>query len=226
MNNILNKLAWVSTGTFALSVALLGTTQKAQAAALINGGFEEPVVPLSLPWSPFHEDDVPGWETTATDNQIEIQTPRLFHSGALGTDQYAELNAFQVSTLFQDVATTSSTNMFWRFFHRGRQGTDTMRLSIIDLDTNSTLFSQLYSTDNTAWVEYSGTTVALGSNTRWQFESVSAAGGNPAIGNFLDEVYFSSEPLPDSQSVPEPSTVLGFLAFGALGSTLQKRKQK
>ncbi|MCC5644683.1 PEP-CTERM sorting domain-containing protein [Nostoc sp. CHAB 5824] len=225
MKNI-SKLAVVTIGSVALSLGIVGNAQKAHATALINGGFEQPVVPSNLSWAPFHESLVPGWETTATDNQIEIQTPRLFHAGALGTNQYAELNANQVSSLYQDVETTSGTTMFWRFFHRGRQGVDTMRLSIIDLATNSTLFSQLYNTDNTAWVEYQGTTVATGGTTRWQFDSVSAAGGNPSIGNFLDEVYFAEKPPEGFQTVPEPASVLGLLAMGAFGIvSTRKRKQ-
>ncbi|MBG1265656.1 PEP-CTERM sorting domain-containing protein [Nostoc sp. WHI] len=222
----ISKLALATIGSVALSLGIVGNAQEADATALINGGFEQPVVPSNLLWAPFDESLVPGWETTATDNQIEIQTRRLFHAGALGTDQYAELNAFVVSSLFQDVNTTSDTTMFWRFFHRGRQGVDTMRLSIIDLTTNSTLFSQVYNTDRTAWVEYQGTTVATGGTTRWQFESVSAAGGNPAVGNFLDEVYFAEQPPAGFQTVPEPASVLGLLAMGAFGViSTRKRKQ-
>lgn len=225
MKNI-SKLAVVTIGSVALSLGIVGNAQEADATGLINGGFEQPIVPSNLSWASIDESLVPGWETTATDNKIEIQTPRLFHAGALGTDQYAELNANQVSSLYQDVETTSGTTMFWRFFHRGRQGVDTMRLSIIDLTTNSTLFSQIYNTGNTAWVEYQGTTVATGGTTRWQFDSVAAAGGNPSIGNFLDEVYFAEKPPEGFQTVPEPASVLGLLAMGAFGIvSTRKRKQ-
>ncbi|MFN6517318.1 MAG: PEP-CTERM sorting domain-containing protein [Nostoc sp. CreGUA01] len=225
MKNI-NKLAVAAVGCVAMSLGIVTNAQEANAAALINGGFEDTIVPGSKTWDSIDESLIPGWETTATDNKIEIQTPRLFHGGALGTDQYAELNANQVSTLYQDVETTAGSTMFWRFFHRGRQGVDTMRLSIIDLTTNTTLFSQLYNTDNTAWVEYQGTTVATGGTTRWQFDSVAAAGGNPTIGNFLDEVYFAEKPPEGFQTVPEPASVLGLLAMGAFGIvSTRKRKQ-
>ncbi|QMS90932.1 PEP-CTERM sorting domain-containing protein [Nostoc edaphicum CCNP1411] len=222
----ISKLAVVTIGSVALSLGIVGNGQEAHASGLINGGFEQTLVPSNQSWASIDESLIPGWETTATDNKIEIQTPRLFHGGALGTDQYAELNANQISTLYQDVETTSGSTMFWRFFHRGRQGVDTMRLSIIDLATNSTLFSQIYNTDNTAWVEYQGTTVATGGTTRWQFDSVAAAGGNPTIGNFLDEVYFAEKPPEGFQTVPEPASVLGLLAMGAFGMiSTRKRKQ-
>ncbi|MEA5606415.1 PEP-CTERM sorting domain-containing protein [Nostoc sp. UHCC 0252] len=225
MKNI-SKLALVTIGSVALSLGIVGNAQEVKASGLINGSFEDTVVRSNLSWDSIDESLIPGWETTATDNKIEIQTPRLFHAGALGTNQYAELNANQVSSLYQDVDTTADSTMFWRFFHKGRQGVDTMRLSIIDLATNNTLFSQLYSTDNTAWVEYQGTTVATGSKTRWQFDSVSAAGGNPSIGNFLDEVYFAEKPPEGFQTVPEPASVLGLLAMGAFGIvSTRKRKQ-
>ncbi|MFN6466394.1 MAG: PEP-CTERM sorting domain-containing protein [Nostoc sp. DedVER02] len=225
MKNI-NKLALVTIGSLGLSLGIVANAQQANASGLINGGFEDTVVRSDLSWDSIDASLIPGWETTATDNKIEIQTPRLFHAGALGTNQYAELNANEVSTLYQDVDTTAGSTMFWRFFHEGRQGVDTMRLSIIDLATNNTLFSQLYSTDNTAWVEYQGTTIATGGKTRWQFDSVSAAGGNPSIGNFLDEVYFAEKPPEGFKTVPEPASVLGLLAMGAFGIvSTRKRKQ-
>lgn len=224
MKNI-NKLAVAAVGSLAMSLGIVTNAQEAHAAALINGGFEDTIVPSYQSWAPIDESLIPGWETTATDNQIEIQTPRLFHAGALGTNQYAELNANQVSSLYQDVQTTAGSTMFWRFFHRGRQGVDTMRLSLIDLTTNTTLFSQIYNTDNTAWVEYQGTTVATGGTTRWQFDSVAAAGGNPSIGNFLDEVYFAEKPPEGFQTVPEPASVLGLLAMSAFG-IVSTRKRK
>ncbi|MDZ8105196.1 MAG: PEP-CTERM sorting domain-containing protein [Nostoc sp. DedQUE12a] len=224
MKNI-NKLAVAAVGSVAMSLGIVTNAQEAHAAALINGGFEDTIVSASKTWDSIDESLIPGWETTATDNKIEIQTPRLFHAGALGTNQYAELNANQVSSLYQDVQTTAGSTMFWRFFHRGRQGVDTMRLSLIDLTTNTTLFSQIYNTGNTAWVEYQGTTVATGGTTRWQFDSVAAAGGNPSIGNFLDEVYFAEKPPEGFQTVPEPASVLGLLAMGAFG-IVSTRKRK
>jgi hypothetical protein len=216
------KLMMVAAGSVSVGLGVFGSTQSAQ-AQIINGGFEQPFVSSS--WTLVHENNVPGWDTTATDNQIEIQTCSLFHCGALGTRQYAELNANQVSTLYQDVTTTAGETFFWRFFHRGRQGVDTMRLSIIDLASNATLFSQNYSTGNQAWLQYQGTTVATGANTRWQFQSVSAAGGNPAIGNFLDEVYFDRTPPAGFKTTPEPASMLGLLAMGVIGA-IYTRKQK
>ncbi len=105
----------------------------------------------------------------------------------------------------------------WGFFCR----------KLIDLDTNSVLFSQNYTSNNDQWFEYTGQTVATGSNTRWAFESISAAGGDPRIGNFIDEIFFSEDPIPGNNvSVPEPASVLGLLAVGALGATAKFKKKQ
>ncbi|MEU3401110.1 hypothetical protein [Streptomyces filamentosus] len=166
--------------------------------ALVNGSFEEPSVSdmaflpdASQTQAPRH---VPGWLTTATDHMIE-----LWHSGFNGVpsaegEQFAELNANQVSTLYQDLPTTPGTKLYWRLHHRGRQGPDTMAL---DIGAPGSVVEQRTFTDgNTAWGHYTGTyTVPAGqTTTRFAFRSVSAAGGNRGIGNFLDGVFFGTAP--------------------------------
>ncbi|WP_206305967.1 isopeptide-forming domain-containing fimbrial protein [Streptomyces sp. RFCAC02] len=167
--------------------------------ALVNGSFEQPVVTdyeilpdASQTQAPKR---VPGWLTTATDHMIE-----LWHSGFLGVpsaegDQFAELNANQVATLYQDLPTTPGATLYWRLYHRGRQGDDTMAL---DIGAPGAAVEQRRFTDgNTEWGYYTGTyTVPDGqTTTRFAFRSVSAAGGNQGIGNFLDGVFFGTAPL-------------------------------
>lgn len=166
--------------------------------ALVNGSFEQPAVTdmaflpdASQTQAPRH---VPGWLTTATDHMIE-----LWHSGFNGVpsaegEQFAELNANQVSTLYQDLPTTPGTKLYWRLYHRGRQGQDTMAL---DIGAPGGVVEQRSFTDgNTAWGYYTGTyTVPAGqTTTRFAFRSVSAAGGNQGIGNFLDGIFFGTAP--------------------------------
>ncbi|MER7515627.1 hypothetical protein [Streptomyces sp. NPDC126499] len=166
--------------------------------ALVNGSFEQPPVTdmaflpdASQTQAPQH---VPGWRTTATDHLIE-----LWHSGFNGVpaadgEQFAELNANEVSTLYQDLATTPGTTLYWRLYHRGRQGQDTMAL---DIGAPGGVVEQRTFTDgNTAWGHYTGTyTVPAGqTTTRFAFRSVSAAGGNRGIGNFLDGIFFGTAP--------------------------------
>ncbi|WP_199811736.1 isopeptide-forming domain-containing fimbrial protein [Streptomyces sp. NRRL S-340] len=165
---------------------------------LVNGSFEQPPVTgveilpdASQTQAPKR---VPGWLTTATDHMIE-----LWHSGFNGVPaadgtQFAELNAYQVSTLYQDLPTTPGTKLYWRLYHRGRQGDDTMALDIGA--PGSTVQQRRFTDGNTAWGYYTGTyTVPAGQTlTRFAFRSISAAGGNPSVGNFLDGIFFGTAP--------------------------------
>ena len=139
---------------------------------------------------------VPGWKTTATDNLIEIWRQGFLGVPAYDGDQHAELNATQVSTLYQDVTGIAPGSIVgFQFAHRGRLGVDTMEFTLTDLGPNgvlgggddTVLFDQQYSDDKTAWGFYTGSGItALGNTVRFSFKSISAAGGDQAIGNFLD----------------------------------------
>ncbi|TWV55579.1 DUF11 domain-containing protein [Streptomyces misionensis] len=137
---------------------------------------------------------VPGWLTTATDHLIEI-----WHDGFNGVPaaegvQFAELNANQVSTLYQDLPTTPGATLYWRLHHRGRAGQDTMALDIGA--PGKTVQQRTFTDGNTAWGFYTGTyTVPAGqTTTRFAFRSISAAGGDPTVGNFLDGIFFGTAP--------------------------------
>lgn len=176
--------------------------------ALINGSFEEPAVTSANMYEILGDSSqtsdpkhVPGWLTTATDHKVE-----LWKSGMLGVPsddgaQFAELNANQVSTLYQDVATVPGTLMSWRLSHRGRGGKDTMELAIGPPD--NPVAQQQFTDDKTAWGHYEGTYTVPADQltTRFAFRSVSAAGGNPSVGNFLDGIYFS---VPEEPVVVPP----------------------
>ncbi|MEU8193140.1 DUF11 domain-containing protein [Microbispora amethystogenes] len=166
--------------------------------ALVNGGFEKPVV-TSGAWASFPDasqnnpNAVPGWRTTATDHMIEVWSPRMGVPAAEGA-QFAELNANQVSTLYQDRPTTPGQKLYWRLSHRGRLGADQMAL---DIGAPSGPAQQRTVSDgNGKWGTYYGTyTVPAGqTTTRFAFRSISAAGGNAAIGNFLDDIFFGTQP--------------------------------
>ncbi|NEE54930.1 DUF11 domain-containing protein, partial [Streptomyces sp. SID8455] len=148
---------------------------------------------------------VPGWLTTATDHRIE-----LWRSGFNGVPsahgaQFAELNANQVSTLYQDLPSAPGTTLYWRLYHRGRQGNDTMAL---DIGAPGSAVEQRRFTDGTtAWGYYTGTyTVPAGQVlTRFAFRSISAAGGNQGIGNFLDGIFFGTAPYVELTKTAVPT---------------------
>jgi len=172
---------------------------------LQNSGFEAPVVTST--WTALDASLVPGWQTTATDNRIEIQTFRLFHPGYLDSNQYAELNANQVSTLYQDLTTEVGYTYYVEFAHRGRAGEDSLRFEVVDRTDNAVKVTGTVSTGNTAWVLYEGYSfVATSTQHRFKFVSISAAGGNPSVGNFLDAICVTATPpaSPPSPSPPSP----------------------
>ncbi|WP_426621383.1 DUF7507 domain-containing protein [Microbacterium sp. As-52] len=163
--------------------------------ALVNGGFEAPVIPnasVSLP----DENQVPGWFTNDSLNQIELWSSGFNGVTAAAGRQFAELNANSPSRLYQDVATTPGQTLSWSLKHRGRTGTDVMRV-VIGTPTGALVQSGPNLSDgNTAWGAHTGTyTVPAGQTvTRFGFEAVSSAGGSASVGNFLDDITFGTGP--------------------------------
>ncbi|MFC6081273.1 Ig-like domain-containing protein [Sphaerisporangium aureirubrum] len=185
--------------------------------SLVNGSFEAPpvaTVDYNIPDASTNPSV--GWHTTATDKKLEIWRGQ----GAGGMPvpsadgaQFAELNANQVSTLYQDLPTVPGTPMTWSLYHRGRLGTDVMRVLIgapnaTVPQTPTGAASPDLSDGDTAWGYYTGTYIVPPgqTTTRFAFESVSAAGGTPTAGNFLDGVTFTTPPCPaPSGTAPKPA---------------------
>lgn len=161
-----------------------------QQFTMLNGSFEDPVISATTALSIINDNTVPGWETTAQDSLMEFWAFNFQSVPAFQGNQHVELNANFVSTLFQDVSTVPGDSLNWYFAHRGRWGTDVIELKI---GTPTSLVSQgTFSTPNTAWAVYNGTYVvpAGQTTTRFAYVSVSASGGNPTVGNFLDGAAF------------------------------------
>ncbi|WP_242280821.1 isopeptide-forming domain-containing fimbrial protein [Bacillus cereus group sp. BfR-BA-01347] len=175
--------------------------------SLINGSFEEPinVRPFPAPTAPdgvyslFYSNEVPGWETTASDKLIQIEryVNGFVNISRANGNQFAELNGTQPSTLYQDINTTPGQVIYWRLAHRGDQGIDTMNVKIgattvpiKDLQSVAQL-----STGNQEWKYYTGTyTVPTDQHvTRFAFEAVSTSNGRLDAGNFLDDIFLGTE---------------------------------
>ena len=106
--------------------------------AIVNGSFEKPAQTSELA-PQLNATTVPGWSTTATDHLIEfgVNIGRSSAPQLWGTDrsipdgnQFAELNADETSTLYQNVSTVGGHIYEWGLSHRGRMGKDTMALII------------------------------------------------------------------------------------------------
>lgn len=136
----------------ALATSACGTATP----SLINGGFEQlpllPTQPNNEDWMEFNggnpplqfllvrdtpiNDQIVGWQTTASDNYIEIQRQVAGYeqdgtqntggywdqrSPQPGQGQYwAELNAYEASALFQDIEVVQGETYYWSILHRGR----------------------------------------------------------------------------------------------------------
>ena len=115
---------------------LAADTRSVTDNAIKNGSFEQPRNDSKS--SATVDSNVDGWQTTATDHEIEfgssaVGRPPHFERGdskSADGDQFAELNANEESTLYQ-YATTVGGNVYeWGLSHRGRSGIDQMALII------------------------------------------------------------------------------------------------
>ena len=196
-------------------------------AGLVNGGFELPGLPVKG-ITITDASNVPGWSTTASDNMIEIWSTAFNGVTAYQGNQFAELNANVVSTLYQEVSGIAAASVVgYQFAHRGRAGVDVMRFELVDLGidgtfgtADDTLLTSLQVSDGTsAWGFYTGSgIVALGNKVRFSFVSVS--GSSSSVGNFLDAADFGV----GVGNVPEPGSVaLVGLALAALGASLRRK---
>ena len=127
---------------------------------LANGDFEDPDTG-PLPSAVFIDQSlVPHWQTTATDQTIEIWSNGFDGVTSYNGKQHAELNAEEASTLFQDVSGIASGFVVgFEFAHRARVGNDVMRLTITDLGidnmegggNDTVLFSKEYTASASGW---------------------------------------------------------------------------
>ena len=162
---------------------------------LVNGGFETPVK-TNHTTNQIDEDDVEGWETTDSQDEIEIwvgnplngQGPGAAYEGR----QYAEINANSVAALSQTFSSTPGDIMVWSYQHSSRysSGTESMRLKV-DSSTESLTNMEIIDWSNSTqrqWRSNNGSyLVPTGqTSTKFAFE----ANGGGAAANLVDDIQF------------------------------------
>ena len=166
----------------------------------VNAGFELP--DISGPYPPLISDyTIPGWRTTATDHMIEVwPDPNFENIPAYEGEQFIELNANQVSGVYQDYNTPAQGTVFsYSFAHRARTITSQPATDVVQLQAGPPQgpfvnVGPPASATNTAWVVNTGTYTVPADQpvTRFIFQAVSAGNGNPTVGNFLDAISFTA----------------------------------
>jgi uncharacterized repeat protein (TIGR01451 family) len=183
---------------------------------LLNGGFEQPNIPLIGNGPPallqdfggnrivsYIENDVPLWGTIANNpnasssfdfrNAIELWKGSQNYYPAIKPfegNQFAEINANTDGRLYQDFALPAGSEVRWQVAHHGRDGSDTMAVSLGAPD-NEIQQGSFYVTPNTEWRVYSGTYNVPGGQDITRF-SLKAIGGGGS-GNFVDDVRLTAK---------------------------------
>ncbi len=180
-------------------LSFVGTTP----VAVVNGSFEAPDIDTAYTLTSkrygtfplvavaYKSFIVPGWSTTASDSEIEIWQSNFSGVPAYKGSQFAEINANEKASLYQDISTTPGSMMHWSFAHRGRTGVDTIRLLVASPNGSPTTLGT-FATGNSGWKVYSGEYIVPAGRTvtRFYYEAVATANGNTTTGNFLDDIQF------------------------------------
>ncbi|HOY32596.1 MAG TPA: gliding motility-associated C-terminal domain-containing protein [Bacteroidales bacterium] len=153
--------------------------------------FEDSIVATPGHMALVNQSFVPCWSTTATDGLIEVWGTGFNGVPAYSGNQFIELNANMVSTLYQNFYAGTGANVIVSFAHRGRSGVDSMSVSIGPVGGTYTTLGT-FGDGNTAWGYYTLSYVipSMG-NYSLRFNSVYATGGVQSVGNFLDFINIS-----------------------------------
>jgi len=200
----------------------LSVTAQNNCQMLCNSDFENTKIVSSNSYTMVDQSKVPCWETTASDKIIEVWGSNFLGAPAYSGNQFIELNANMVSTLYQNFTAVLSSTIQLSFAHRGRSGTDVLSVEIGPVGGPYHNFGN-FSANNTKWSYHTVTYTfpATGSkNYTLRFNSVSAAGGSQGVGNLLDAITVSLPSPEITANVIQPqcsSSADGSIALNVSG---------
>ena len=149
-----------------------------------NGGFES-TTPKPTGFLKLLQSAVPGWLTNNPSGRIEVWKTGFLGIPSQSGAQLIELDGF---SLEQNLTTTPGAVLSWSFYHRGRQGTDTVALEIGP--PGKLVRINTFVTTNTAWVKYEGKYTLPAGQTQTRFALIPVAAAYNAMGaaNLIDNV--------------------------------------
>ena len=213
ISRVLAALALMSLGLIPLAAPVRAAVCDGSSDSLGNGGFQSPpVADDSIHF--FTPDEIPPWQTTDSNNQIEVWGTNFNGVPAGEGNAFAELNANSAGTLYQDVVSTPGATMTWTLLHRGREGDDSMQVLIGDANTadvNGATGWDFISADltdgNSAWGTHTDDYVVPAGQTctRFAFRATNTASGDPSVGNFIDGIAFTVSIPAGATPTPRPS---------------------
>ena len=167
-------------------------------SALINGGFEQPLISSSTPVPVevytgvklYNQTDVPGWRTQGPSGAIELWQTVTSGVTSYQGQQFNEVQGHSLHSIFQDVTSVPGSTIRWQFAHRGRDGNDTIEVRLGS--ASATVAQSQFTTGTTSWQVYSGTYVVPASQTTTRFElKPIGSAGVASVGNLVDAASLS-----------------------------------
>jgi hypothetical protein len=214
---LINKFVVVAAAGAALGFSGMQSAKAATFEMVRNGEFEE--TNFSDDWTVTN--NVPGWQTTAAGNQMELWNEGRIGSPAtgsdgLGTGKHIETNYYNNDTISQtfkllDNIKTSAIFSFDAWSRAGGTGV----VNVFGSQSGS-LLSKAISLTGQNWTQnLYNLNVKAGEDITIAFKgNLNDSVRSPHI----DQVSFKVE------SVPEPGSMLGLLAIGTLASTIKRKK--
>ena len=194
--------------------------------SFLNSSFEEPVQtstsstdPYFIDWGGYgnwiywHEDGVSGWQTTASDNRIELHPSGFDNMISADGDQHAELNAHQNSDLYQEFCTVPTTHLHIGFAHGKRSKANNTTPDIMEVligdatlpESTYTTYGPFTQTEMSTWtyhtIDYA---IPVGQTlTTFIFRAVQGSPVSILEGNLIDDI--SVLTLFDATYIPSAS---------------------
>jgi Protein of unknown function (DUF642)/PEP-CTERM motif len=180
-----------------------------------NGSFENPQLNKNT-WGVFNS--IEGWNRDGAGSGIEVQNNAA--GSAFDGNQLVELDSHGVSGIFQNLATVVGQKYKLEFAFSPRPG---VADNILNVKWGGVLVDTLKASGvglgNTMWKTFTYDLIATSTTTRLSFDNFGER--SDSLGTYLDKVSVSAV-----QAVPEPGSMVGLLAFGAISAgSLRKRKQ-